>query len=102
MASKHARPHPADSFRMKLYVTGTTPVSTRAVVNIRKLCEKYLDGRYELEVIDISRHPERAKQNQLVAAPTLVKELPLPPRRFIGDMSTTERLIVGLELERIG
>jgi circadian clock protein KaiB len=69
-----------------------------AVVNIRKICEKYLKGRYDLVVIDIARHPELLKDDQIIAAPTLIKELPLPLRRFIGNMSKTDRLIVGLDL----
>jgi circadian clock protein KaiB len=85
---------------LKLYITGTTPSSSRAVVNVRKLCETYLSGRYELEVVDIRQKPERAKEQQLIAAPTLIKLFPLPIRRFIGDMSETERLIIGLELAR--
>ena len=84
---------------LKLYITGTTPSSSRAVVNIRKLCEEYLGDRFELEVIDIRSKPELAKDQQLVAAPTLIKSLPLPIRRFIGDMSETERLVIGLELD---
>jgi circadian clock protein KaiB len=83
---------------LKLYVTGATPRSERAIVNIRKICESNLKGNYELEVIDISQHPEIAKEVQLIAAPTLIKKLPLPLRRFIGDMSETERLLVGLDL----
>jgi len=85
-------------YLLKLYVTGTRPSSSMAVVNIRKICEKYLKGRYDLVVIDIARHPELLKDDQIIAAPTLIKELPLPLRRFIGNMSQTERLIVGLDL----
>lgn len=84
---------------LKLYITGTTPSSSRAVVNIRKLCEEHLSGRYTLEVIDIRTRPDLAKEHQLLAAPTLIKSLPLPIRRFIGDMSETGRLVVGLELD---
>ena len=85
---------------LKLYVTGTTPHSTRAIVNIRKICEEHLQGRYLLEVIDISRHATLAEGEQIVAAPTLIKQLPLPLRRFIGDMSQTERLLLGLDLRK--
>ena len=85
-------------YLLKLYVTGTRPSSSQAIVNIRKICEKYLKGRYDLEVIDISKHPELLKEDQIIAAPTLIKELPLPLRRFIGNMSKTEQLIVGLDL----
>jgi circadian clock protein KaiB len=87
-------------YLLRLYVTGTTPRSTRAVVNIRKICEKHLSDRYDLEVIDISKHPVLAKDEQILAAPTLIKQLPLPLRRFIGDMSSTERILLGLDLKR--
>ena len=86
-------------YRLKLYITGTTPVSSRAVVNIRKLCEDYLPNSHDLEIIDVLRTPGLAKEMQLIAVPTLVKELPLPERRFIGDMSGTERLIAGLGIK---
>jgi len=85
---------------LRLYVTGTTPHSTRAIVNIRKICEEYLQGRYVLEVVDISRRPALAEGEQIIAAPTLVKKLPLPLRRFIGDMSQTERILLGLDLRK--
>jgi circadian clock protein KaiB len=85
-------------YLLKLYITATTPRSILAVSNIRRLCEEHMPGRFELEVIDISKHPEIAKKEQLIGAPTLIKLLPLPIRKFIGDMSNTERLIVGLNL----
>jgi len=85
-------------YLLKLYVTGTRHSSSLAIVNISKICEEYLEGRYDLEVIDISTHPELLKDEQIIAAPTLIKELPLPLRRFIGNMSNTERLVVGLDL----
>lgn len=83
---------------LRLYVTGTTRHSTRAIVNIRKICEEHLQGRYELEIVDISQHPTLVEGEQIIAAPTLIKKLPLPLRRFIGDMSQTERLLLGLDL----
>jgi circadian clock protein KaiB len=76
-----------------------TPKSTLAIANVRKLCEKYLTGRYELKVIDIYQQPELAKEEQIIATPTLIKELPLPPRRLIGDMSDTARFLVGIGLQ---
>ncbi|HEX4945691.1 MAG TPA: circadian clock KaiB family protein [Blastocatellia bacterium] len=85
---------------LRLYVTGTTPVSARAIVNIRKICEEHLQGRYELEVIDISQHPALAEGEQIIAVPTLVKKLPLPLRRFIGDLSQLEHLLLGLDLRQ--
>ena len=83
---------------LRLYITGTTPQSARAIVNIRKICEENLEGRYDLEVVDIAERPALAVGEQIIAAPTLIKELPLPLRRFIGDMSQTERILVGLDL----
>lgn len=85
---------------LRLYVTGTTRNSERAIVNIRKICEDHLRGRYDLEVVDISQHPTLAEGEQIIAAPTLVKKLPLPLRRFIGDMSQTERILLGLDLRK--
>src|SRR4051794_33770159 len=85
-------------YTLRLYVTGTTPRSAQAIVNIRKICEDHLKGRYDLEVIDITQHPTLARGEQIIAAPTLIKELPLPIRRFIGDMSQTERILLGLDL----
>lgn len=87
-----------DKYVLRLYIAGTTPRSTRAVANIRDICERNLNGRYELEVIDIYQKPALAKGEQIIAAPTLVKHLPLPLRRFIGDLSDTERILVGMDL----
>ena len=87
-----------DKYVLRLYIAGTTPRSTRAVANIRDICERNLNGRYELEVIDIYQKPTLAKGEQIIAAPTLVKHLPLPLRRFIGDLSDTERILVGMDL----
>jgi len=84
--------------RLRLYVVGATPSSSRAIVNVRKLCEEHMPDKYDLEVIDISLNPSIASMAQVIAAPTLVRELPPPERRFIGDMSDTERLLSGLGL----
>lgn len=81
---------------LQLYVTGITPKSSRAIANILKICEENLAGRYELEVIDIYQQP---KGEQIVVAPMLIKKLPLPLRRLIGDMSDTERFLVGTDLK---
>lgn len=83
---------------LRLYVAGTTPNSVRAIENIKRICEEYLKGRYDLEVIDIYQQPVLAKGDQIIAVPTLIKKLPLPLRTFIGDMSTSERILVGLDL----
>ncbi|HEX7627743.1 MAG TPA: circadian clock KaiB family protein [Candidatus Methanoperedens sp.] len=88
----------AKTYFLRLYITGMTPKSTRAIVNIKKICEEHLKGRYELEVIDIYQQPELAKDAQIIAAPTLIKKLPLPLRKLIGDMSNKERILVGLDL----
>ena len=83
---------------LRLYVTGMTPKSTRTIANVQKLCETYLAGRYELEVVDIYQQPKLAKGEQIIATPTLIKKLPLPLRRLIGDMSDTERFLIGVDL----
>ena len=83
---------------LRLYVTGMTPRSTEAITNVKRVCEEYLKGRYELEVIDIYQQPKLAKGEQIIATPTLVKKLPLPLRRIIGDMSDTEKFLVGIDL----
>ncbi len=89
----------AGTYILRLYVTGTTPNSQRAIENVRKICEEYLQGRYELEIVDIYQQPELAREGQIIAAPTLIKKLPLPLRKFIGDMSKTEKILLGLELK---
>lgn len=83
---------------LRLYVSGPTPASARAVVNTRRLCDRYLRDRHTLEIIDIAEQVERARAEQVVAAPTLIKSSPLPLRRFIGDMSDVRRLLQGLDL----
>jgi circadian clock protein KaiB len=83
---------------LRLYVAGTTSKSIRAVANIKEICETSLKNRYELEVIDIYQQPVLVKGEQIIAAPTLVKQLPLPLRKFIGDMSDTERILLVLDL----
>ena len=88
------------SFFFRLYVTGTTPRSLRAIQNLREMCEAHLQGRYELEVVDIYQQPEQAQSNEIVVTPTLVKKLPLPVRKIIGDLSDNDRVLVGLDLVR--
>jgi circadian clock protein KaiB len=83
---------------LRLYVTGSSPRSARAIFNIRKICDEHLPGRHDLEVVDLSQHPMLAKSEQILAAPTLIKILPLPARRFVGDMSQSERILQGLGL----
>ncbi|MCL5743380.1 MAG: circadian clock KaiB family protein [Acidobacteria bacterium] len=88
----------ADSYVLRLYVTGSTPRSIRAIENIRAICEDKLHGRYDLEVIDLYQHPELARSNQIVVAPTLVKTLPRPVRKLIGDLSDRDRVLAGLDI----
>ena len=83
---------------LRLYVTGSTLRSARAVENMRRICEEHLAGRYDLEVVDIYQRPEAAREFQLIAAPTLVKLLPAPLRRIIGDLSDRDRVLHGLDL----
>jgi circadian clock protein KaiB len=85
---------------LRLYVAGQTPKSINAITNIKKICEENLKGRYELDVIDLYQQPQLADGEQIVAVPTLIKKLPPPLRRIIGDMSNTERLLVGLDLQK--
>ena len=87
-----------ERFVLRLFVSGLSARSRRAIDNIKQLCETHLAGRYELQIIDIYQQPELAKDQQLIAAPTLIKKLPLPLRRLIGDMSNEDRILVGLNL----
>src|SRR5690349_9586477 len=84
---------------LKLYVTGSTPRSSRAIQSIRTLCEEHLAGRYDLEVIDIHQQPVLARGEQIIAAPTLIKQLPAPLRKMVGDLSDTDRVLMGLDLQ---
>jgi circadian clock protein KaiB len=85
---------------LRLFVSGSTPRSARAIQNIQALCEENLRGRYDLEVIDIYQHPEHVKPEQIVVIPTLVKKLPLPLRRIVGDLSDKQRVLIGLDIVR--
>jgi circadian clock protein KaiB len=97
-----ARPRKAESNRyvLRLYVAGQTPKSVIAITNIKKVCEENLKGLYVLNVIDLYQQPQLADGEQIIAVPTLIKKLPPPLRRIIGDMSNTERLLVGLDLRK--
>jgi len=83
---------------LRLYVAGMTPRSMQAIASIKSICEEHLLGRYEIEVIDIYQQPELAKEQQVLAAPTLIKNLPLPLRKFIGTLSDRERILTGLDI----
>lgn len=85
-------------YRLRLYVAGSTPQSSRAIKNLKTICEHHLKNRYDLTVVDLYEQPERAREDQILVAPTLVKQLPLPVRRVIGDLSQTDRVLVALNL----
>ena len=89
-----------DRYVLRLYVTGMTPRSTQAFAAIKAICEKHMQGRYDLEVIDIYQHPQLAIDEQIIAVPTLVKKLPAPLRRLVGDLSNEDRVLLGLDLRR--
>jgi circadian clock protein KaiB len=90
-----------EKYLLRLYITGSTIRSAFAITNLKKICEEYLEGRYELEVIDLYQHPGLAKGEQIIAAPTLIKKLPPPFRRIIGDMSDKEKVLLGLDLKEV-
>ena len=90
---------PAD-YVLRLYVAGQTPKSTAAIANLKLICEEHLQGRYELEVIDLYQQPQLAQGEQIVAVPTLIRKVPEPLRRIIGDLSNTERVLVGLDIQK--
>jgi circadian clock protein KaiB len=85
-------------YQLRLYVTGTSVRSSQAIANIRALCDEFLPGHYDLEVIDIYQQPTEAAKEQIIAAPTLIKELPNPAKRLIGDLSNRDKVMVGLSL----
>ncbi len=85
-------------YRLNLYVAGQSPRSVSAIANIKRICEEHLQGRYELEVIDLYQQPQLALGEQIIAVPTLIRKVPPPLRRIIGDLSNTERVLVGLDL----
>lgn len=84
---------------LRLYVTGMTPRSTRAIANVKEICEEHLQGRYDLQIVDIYQQPVLAKGHQIIAVPTLIRKLPMPLRRIIGDLSDRERVLIGLDLK---
>jgi circadian clock protein KaiB len=84
---------------LSLYVAGDTPKSRSALNNLKKICAQHLDGRYRIKVIDLLKNPKLARDHQILALPTLVRQLPAPIRKIIGDLSNTERVLVGLDIE---
>lgn len=89
------------NFRLRLYVTGRTPQSQRAIENLRLICEVELENRYEVEVIDVLENPALAEHEKILATPTLVKRLPEPVRKIIGDLSDRQKVLLGLDLEKL-
>lgn len=92
------KPKGADHYRLRLYVAGQTPRSLGAFTNLKKICDEHLEGRYELEIIDLLVKPQLARGDQILAIPTLVRRLPEPVKKIIGDLSNSERVLVGLDL----
>jgi circadian clock protein KaiB len=97
-ANHQPKPASVSHYVLRLYVAGQSPNSVRAIANLNKICEENLLGRYTLEVIDLYQHPQLAKGEQIVAVPTLIRKLPPPLRRIIGDLSDTEKVLVGLDI----
>jgi circadian clock protein KaiB len=88
-----------DGYNLRLYVAGQTPKSMLAISNLKSLCEKHLTGRYSIEVIDLMKNPALAQRDQIVAIPTLIRQLPEPLKRIIGDLSNTEKVLIGLDIQ---
>lgn len=88
--------------RLRLYIAGQTPKSVTAIANLRKLCETCVTGKYEIEVVDLLEHPHLARSDQIIAVPTLVRRLPRPMKKIIGDLSNREKVLVGLDIQPMG
>ena len=100
-ALKKEKPRTTESFMMRLYVAGQSARSQAAIANLRRICDTHMAGRCTIEVVDLMRNPELAKADQIVAIPTLVRKLPVPVRRIIGDLSATDKVLLSLELNPI-
>ena len=87
------------TYVLRLYIAGTTPASSRSVANLRAICEKHLQGRYDLVVVDVFQQPTLARDEQIIAVPTLIKHSPLPVRRIVGDLANEHRVLAGLDLK---
>jgi circadian clock protein KaiB len=92
-------PDPDGAYHLRLYVAGQSPKSVRAVENLRRVCEEHLAGRYTIELVDLMANPQLARADEIIAVPTLVRKLPEPIRRIIGDLSDTEKVLIGLQLD---
>jgi circadian clock protein KaiB len=88
-----------EGYNLRLYVAGQTPKSITAIANLKKICETHIPGRYEIEVVDLIRDPALARRHQIVAIPTLIRQLPEPLKRIIGDLSNVEKVLVGLDIQ---
>ncbi|WP_424356925.1 circadian clock KaiB family protein [Methanocella sp. MCL-LM] len=99
MTGKNIQDEAAIEWDLRIYVAGETPKSRDAIANLRKVCEEYLKGRYTIEVIDLLKHPQLAAEEQIFAVPTVVRKLPEPLKKLIGDMSATEKVLVGLDIK---
>jgi circadian clock protein KaiB len=99
-AASDEQPDQEGLWELRLYVAGRTPKSVAAFVNLKRICEEHMKGRYHVVVIDLLEHPQLAKGDQIVAVPTLVRKLPEPLKRIVGDLSNEERVLVGLDLRR--
>lgn len=88
-----------DGYNLRLYVAGQTPKSIAAITNLKKLCDQHLSGRYEIEIIDLMKNPALAQRHQIIAIPTLIRQLPEPLKRIIGDLSNSEKVLVGLDIQ---
>jgi circadian clock protein KaiB len=94
-------PDPESEWKLRLYVAGQTPKSLTAFANLKRICEEHLAGRYQIEVVDLLKQPELAQMDQIIALPTLVRKLPEPIKRIVGDLSNSERVVVGMNLEKL-
>ncbi len=102
MATRSKKNPKGEIWELRLYVAGQTPKSLTAFANLQKICKEHLAGKYTIEVVDLLKNPTLAKGDQILALPTLVRKLPEPVRKIIGDLSNTERVLVGLDLRTMG
>ena len=100
-AEKRPPPDAAETWQLRLYVAGETPRAAAALANLKRICEEHLAGRYTIEVVDLLANPRLATGDQIIAVPTLVRRLPPPMKKIIGDLSNEERLLVGLDLRQV-
>src|SRR5215212_6157497 len=97
---KAAQAYP-EGYNLRLYIAGQTPKSITAIANLKRLCETHLSGRYSIEIVDLIKNPSLAQRDQIIAVPTLIRDFPEPIRRIIGDLSNTERVLMGLDVNQV-